>query len=84
MFLFGKFALKSLQIGEIMSNNEIMQFSYFHWKTNEKKADDKTTLFHDGICHEFFWKNASWDTIRSSSGFPLNLSLDCSGLKFVV
>ena len=79
MFLFGKFAVKSLQSGEILSNNEIM-----HWKTNEKKADDKTTLFHDGICHEFFWKNASWDTIRSSSGFPLNLSLDCSGLKFVV
>ena len=52
MFLCGNFALKALQIGEIMSNNEIMQFSYFYWKSNEKKADDKTTLFHDGICHD--------------------------------
>ena len=24
-----------------MSSNEIMQFSYFYWKTNEKKADKK-------------------------------------------
>ena len=37
-----------------------------------KKADKKTTLFHDGICYDCdiarcFWKNASWDTIRSSS-----------------
>ena len=36
----------------IMSNNKIMQFSYFYWDTNEKKADEKTTLFHDGICHD--------------------------------
>jgi len=47
MFLCGNFALKALQIGEIMSNNEIMQFSFFYWKSNEKKADEKTTLFHD-------------------------------------
>ena len=67
--------LKPLQIGEIMSiNNEILQFSYFYWKSNEKKADEKTTLFQDGICHYYdiawcFWKNVSWDTtIRSSSG----------------
>ena len=51
------FALKPLQIGEIMSNNKIMQFPY---------------LFHDGICHVCdigwcFWKNASWDTIQSLS-----------------
>ena len=52
MFLCGKFALKPLQIGEIMSNNEIMQFSYFYWKSNEKKADEKATLFHDGICND--------------------------------
>ena len=55
-----------------MSNNEIMQYSYFYWKSNEKKADEKTTLFYDGICHDYdiawyFWKNAPWDTIRSSS-----------------
>ena len=58
-----------------MSNNEIKQFSYFYWKSKEKKADEKTTLSHDrcrdGICHDHdiarcFWKNASWDTIRSS------------------
>ena len=36
----------------IMSNNKILQFSYFYWDTNEKKADEKTTLFHDGICHD--------------------------------
>ena len=52
MFLCGNFALKALQIGEIMSNDEIMQFSYFYRKSNEKKADDKTTLFHDGIYHD--------------------------------
>ena len=44
MFLCGNFALKPLQIGEIMSNNEIMQFSYFYWKSNEKKADEKNDL----------------------------------------
>ena len=53
MFLCGNFALKPLQIGEIMSNNEIMQFSYFYWKSNERKADEKTTLFHDGICNDY-------------------------------
>ena len=37
---------------DIMSNNKILQFSYFYWDTNEKKADKKTTLFHDGICHD--------------------------------
>ena len=52
MFPCGNFALKALHIGEIMSNYEIMQFSYFCWKSNEKKADEKTTLFHDGICHD--------------------------------
>ena len=52
MFLCGNFALKALQIGEIMSNNEIMQFFYFYWQSNEKKAHEKTTLFHDGICHD--------------------------------
>ena len=36
----------------IMSNNKILQFSYFYWDTNEKKADRETTLFHDGICHD--------------------------------
>ena len=30
-----------------MSNYKIMQFSYFYWNTNEKKADEKTTLLHD-------------------------------------
>ena len=35
-----------------MSNNKILQFSYFYWDTNEKKADEKTTLFDDGICHD--------------------------------
>ena len=44
MFLGGNFALKPLQVGEIMSNNEIMQFSYFYWKSSEKKADEKTTF----------------------------------------
>ena len=52
MFLCGNFALKALQIREVMSNNEIMQFSYFYWKSNEKKAKGKMTLFHDGICHD--------------------------------
>ena len=52
MFLCGNFTLKALHIGEIMSNNEIMQFSYFYWKSNEKKAAEKTTLFDDGICHD--------------------------------
>ena len=52
MFLYGNLALKPLQIGEIMSNNKIMQFSYFNWNTNEKKADNKTALFHGGIYHE--------------------------------
>ena len=47
--VYGNFALKPLQIGEIMSNNKILQFSYFYWNTNEKKADEKTTLFLDGI-----------------------------------
>ena len=50
-----------------MSNNEIMQFSYFYWKSIEKKADEKRTLFYDEICNDC-WKNASWDTIRSSCG----------------
>ena len=52
MFPCASFPLKPLQIGEIMTNNEIMQFSYFSWKSNEKKAEEKTTLFHDGICHD--------------------------------
>ena len=52
MFLCGNFALKALQIGDIMLSNEMMQFSFFYWKSNEKKADEKTTLFHDGICHD--------------------------------
>ena len=51
-FCIGKLALKPLQIGEIISNNKIMQFSYCYWNTNEKKADNKTTVFHDGICHD--------------------------------
>ena len=68
MFLCENFALKPLEIGEIMSNNKIMQVSYFYWNTNEKKADEKTTLIHDGICHDCnigwcLWKNASWDII---------------------
>ena len=55
-----------------MSNNKIMNYFYFYWNTNEKKGDEKTTLFHDRICHDCdiarcFWKNASWDTIQSSS-----------------
>ena len=52
MFLNANLALKPLQIGEIISNNKIMQFSYCYWNTNEKKADNKTTVFHDGICHD--------------------------------
>ena len=48
----GNVALKPLHIGEIMSNNKIMQFSYFYSNANEKKADKKTTLFHDGISHD--------------------------------
>ena len=44
-YLCGNFALKPLQIGEIMSNNKIMQFSYFYWNKNEKKGDEKKTLF---------------------------------------
>ena len=44
-YLWGNFALKPLQIGEIMSNNKIMQFSYFYWNKNEKKGDEKKTLF---------------------------------------
>ena len=53
MFLCGNFALKPWQMGEIMSNNKILQFSYFYWNRNEKKADEKTTLFHDGICRGY-------------------------------
>ena len=52
MFLCENFAPKPLQIGEIMSSNKIIQFSYFYWNKNEKKGDDETTLFHDGICHD--------------------------------
>ena len=52
MLLCGNFALKALQIGEIISNNKIMQFSYFDWNTNEKKANEKMTLIHNGICHD--------------------------------
>ena len=59
MFLCGNFALKPLQIGEVISNNKIMQFSYFYWNTNEKKGDEKTTLFHNGICHAAILRNAS-------------------------
>ena len=80
MFLRGNVVLKPLQIGEIMSNDKIMQFSYFYWNTNEKKADDKTTLFHDGIC----WKNVSWDTIRSSSGERQKKNLPGSTASFTV
>ena len=49
MFLFENFALKPLQIGEIMSNNKIMQFSYFYRNTNEKKADEKTTSLESAM-----------------------------------
>ena len=35
-----------------MSNNKIMQFCYFYWNTNEKKAHEKMTLFHNGKCHD--------------------------------
>ena len=51
MFLCGNFALKPLQTGEIMSNNRITQISFFYWTTSEKKANEKTTLFHDEICY---------------------------------
>ena len=72
IFGTGGTVLKPLQIGEIMSNNEITQFSYFYWKSNEKKADEKMTLFPDGICHLLRYyvmllENASQDTIQSSS-----------------
>ena len=35
------------------------------------------TLFQDGICYDCdiawcFWENASWDTIRSSSGYVID------------
>ena len=50
--------------------------------THEKKADEETTLFHDGICHDCdiawcFRKNVSWDTIiPSSSGlYPCQVRL---------
>ena len=54
-----------------MSNNEIMQFSYFYWKSNEKKADEKRTYFRWNLqslryC-VMLLENASWDTIRPSS-----------------
>ena len=52
MFLCGNFALKPLQIKEIMSKNKMMQFSYFYWNANEKKADQNTVLFQDGMCHD--------------------------------
>ena len=42
-----------------MSNNKIMQFSYFYWNTNEKKGDEKTTLFHDGSAMTAILRNAS-------------------------
>ena len=42
----------SMQTGEIMSNNKITQFSYLYWNTNEEKADEKTTLFHNENCHD--------------------------------
>ena len=47
-----KLRSKPLQIGELKSNNDIMQFHYFYWKTNEKKADEKETLILDEICHD--------------------------------
>ena len=52
MFLCGYFAPKPLQIGEILSNNKIMQFSFFYWNTNAKKCGEKTALFHHVICHD--------------------------------
>ena len=29
-----------------------MQFCYFYWNTNEKKAHEKMTLFHNGKYHD--------------------------------
>ena len=34
MFLYGNCDLKPLQIGETMTNNKIMQFSYFYSEQN--------------------------------------------------
>ena len=44
-----------------MSSSKIRQISYFYSNTKEKKADEKTTLFDDGICYDCdialcFWK----------------------------
>ena len=39
MFLYGNFALRPLQVGEFMSNNEIMQFPSF---TGRRMRNKKT------------------------------------------
>ena len=54
-----------------MSSNEIMQFSYFYWKTNEKTADKKMMTMESAmtaILRDVSGKMYSWNTIRSSSG----------------
>ena len=83
-------SLLRLQTGEIMSNNKIIQFSYFYWSKYVEKADEKTTLPHNEISHDSdiawcSWKNASWDTIRLSSASYLYLSIvgfHMASLKF--
>ena len=45
MFLYGNLALKPLQVGEIISNNKRMQFSYFYWNTMRKKPTTKQPYF---------------------------------------
>ena len=45
MFLSGNFALKPLQIGEIMSNNEIMYFFTFTGNRVRKKPTRKRPYF---------------------------------------
>ena len=44
MFLYGNFALKPLKIGEIMSNNKIMQFT-FSGTQMRKKPTRKRSYF---------------------------------------
>ena len=43
MFLAGNFALKPLQIGEIMSNNKIMHFSYSSLRENDLTMESAMT-----------------------------------------
>ena len=72
MFLCGNFALKLLQTGKIMSNNKITQFFLLLLEHKWEKSRQENNLLSRWnlpwlrYC-VMLLKNASWDTIWSSS-----------------